>query len=185
MASPYRKLTHEELVAQRLSGDDVLRAPRHPVYGLLDNVRSMYNVGSVFRTSDGARISGLILTGFTPHPPRREISKTALGATETVPWAYYRDPNEAIAGLREKGIRLCAVEHTSQGKPYTEVGPSDFPLCLIFGNELTGVSPVFLKHADLAIEIPMHGAKQSLNVAVAYGIVVFEMLRIIRSGAPI
>ncbi len=183
MISRIQKLSHQELVDRRLSGDEVHSAPRNPVYALLDNIRSMYNVGSIFRTSDGARIEGLLLTGFTPHPPRNEIKKTALGATETVPWTYHRDPADAIKVLREKGIRLCVVEHTNKSVAYTDITLDQFPLCLIIGNELTGVSPVFLEAADLAIEIPMFGAKQSLNVAVAYGIVVFEMIRIARSGA--
>lgn len=183
MPPPIKKLSHAELVSRRLSADDVHRAPRPPVYALLDNVRSMYNVGSVFRTSDGARIAGLYLTGFTPHPPRKEISKTALGATETVPWWYYREPGAAIKELRDKQIRLCVVEHTDRSVPYTQVLPQEFPICFIFGNELTGVSPVFLDAADMAIEIPMFGAKQSLNVAVAYGIVIFEMIRIAGTGS--
>ncbi len=188
MPSPIKKLSHAELVSRRLSGDDVQRAPRYPVYALLDNVRSMYNVGSIFRTSDGARIAGLFLTGFTPHPPRKEINKTALGATDTVPWWYHREPGSAIKELRERGIRLCVVEHTDRSVPYTEVLPHEFPVCFIFGNELTGVSPAYLDAADMAIEIPMFGAKQSLNVAVAYGIVIFEMVRIAgtrRSSNPL
>jgi tRNA G18 (ribose-2'-O)-methylase SpoU len=182
MPTNLRKLTHPELVSRRLSADEIHHAPRYPVYALLDNIRSMYNVGSIFRTSDGARIAGLLLTGFTPHPPRKEISKTALGATETVPWSYYRDPKEAVSFLSGEGIRLCVVEHTDRSIPYTEVQPHHFPLCLIIGNELSGVSPVFLEAADMAIEIPMFGTKQSLNVAVAYGIAAFEMVRI--AGSP-
>jgi len=184
MSPPLRKLTHRELVSRRLSEEQIHHAPRYPVYALLDNVRSMYNVGSVFRTSDGARRAGLLVSGSTPHPPRKEISKTALGATETVPWMYYREPRAAIEHLREQRIRLCVVEHTNGSRSYTEVKPHDFPLCFIFGNELTGVSPAFLDAADMAIEIPMFGTKQSLNVAVAYGIVIFEMVRI-ASSAPL
>lgn len=181
MADPLKKLSHDEIAACRLSGEEVHHAPRFPVFGLLDNIRSMYNVGSIFRTSDGARIAGLVLTGFTPHPPRKEISKTALGATETVPWSYHRDPLEAVADLKVRGVRICLVEHTSGSRPYTDIRPGEFPLCLVIGNELTGVSPALIGAADTAIEIPMFGAKQSLNAAVAYGIAVFEMVRILRS----
>jgi tRNA G18 (ribose-2'-O)-methylase SpoU len=185
MTPPLKKLTHDEISSRRLSGDEVVHAPRFPVYVLLDNIRSMYNVGSIFRTSDGARISELILTGFTPAPPRKEISKTALGATETVPWSYYKNPLDAVTALKEKGIRICLVEQTNGSLPHTSLIPAEFPLCLLIGNELTGISPALVEAADMAIEIPMYGAKQSLNAAVAYGIAVFEMLRVLQDTMPI
>jgi tRNA G18 (ribose-2'-O)-methylase SpoU len=144
----------------------------------------MYNVGSIFRTSDGARINELILTGFTPHPPRKEISKTALGAVDTVPWSYMKDPLEAIARLKGEGVRICLVEQTDGSRPHTSVQPEEFPLCLLIGNELTGISPALVEVADTAIEIPMFGAKQSLNAAVAYGIAVFEMIRVLHRHPP-
>jgi tRNA G18 (ribose-2'-O)-methylase SpoU len=132
----------------------------------------------MFRTSDGGRIAGLFLAGFTPFPPRPEIEKTALGATRTVPWWYYRDPLEGIAAVRARGARICVLEHTSDGRPYTSIRPKEFPICLVVGNEIRGVSPAVLSAADCAIEIPMYGTKQSLNAAVAYGIALFELLRI-------
>jgi len=177
-----KKLSHEEIAQRRLTTEAALTASRTPVYGLLDNIRSLYNVGSIFRSSDGAFITELLLCGYTPHPPRKEIEKTALGATETVPWRYFRDPLEAAGAMRRAGVRLCALEHTDESIPYTRVSPSSFPLCLIVGNELTGVSPALLAMADMAVEIPMFGTKQSLNVAVAYGIAVFELARNARSG---
>lgn len=179
MAPPLTKLSHDQISVRRLSGDDIRRAPRFPIYVLLDNIRSMYNVGSIFRTSDGARVNELILTGFTPHPPRKEISKTALGATDTVPWSYVKDPLEAIARLKGDGVKICLVEQTDGSRPHTSVQPEEFPLCLLIGNELTGISPALVEAADMAIEIPMFGAKQSLNAAVAYGIAVFEMVRVL------
>lgn len=173
-----RKLTHEEIAARRLSKHAALGATRLPIYGLLDNIRSLYNVGSIFRTSDGALIRKLFLCGFTPHPPRKEIEKTALGATETVPWAYFKSAGECIAAVRAEGAKLCVLEQTTESVPYYRVRKSDFPLCLVVGNEITGVSPELIAAADLAIEIPMYGTKQSLNAAVAYGIALFELVRI-------
>ncbi len=176
-----RRLTHEEIASSRLRREEARTAPRAPIYALLDNIRSLYNVGSIFRTSDGAFISGLFLCGFTPHPPRREIEKTALGATETVPWEYMRDPLQAVARMKHEGVRVCVLEHTDVSIPCDAIRPEQFPLCLIVGNELTGVSAPLLDAADVAVEIPMFGMKQSLNAAVAYGIAVFELARIART----
>ncbi len=175
-----RKLTHDEISLQRLSRDEASEAQKAPIYALLDNIRSLYNVGSIFRTSDGAMIRKLFLCGYTPTPPRKEISKTALGSTETVQWEYHTDAMEAVKAARGLGARICVLEHTTQSRPYTELKKTDFPLCLVVGNEITGVSPELIAGADMAIEIPMHGTKQSLNVAVAYGIAIFELSRIWR-----
>jgi tRNA G18 (ribose-2'-O)-methylase SpoU len=173
-----RKLTHEELTGLRLNPDRLDQTPRLPVVALLDNVRSLYNVGSVFRTSDGAFVNGLYLCGFTPHPPRREIEKTALGATKSVPWKYFRHASEALAEARAAGMRVLVLEHTTGSMPYDQMTRADFPICLVVGNEITGVSDELIAAADGAIDIPMHGTKQSLNAAVAYGIAVFELRRI-------
>ena len=176
-----RKLSYEEIASRRYTLDQLELAERHPIYGLLDNIRSLYNVGSIFRSSDGARISKLILTGYTPHPPRKEIEKTALGATQSVPWEYCKDPYSAIAALRSEGIRICVLEQTDSSIPYYTISRDLFPLCLVVGNEVTGVSAHIIAEADFALEIPMYGLKQSLNAAVAYGMVVFEFLRILRN----
>jgi tRNA G18 (ribose-2'-O)-methylase SpoU len=173
-----RKLTHAEISAQRIARDQVRTAPRAPIIGFLDNIRSLYNVGSIFRTSDGAFINSLYLAGYTPHPPRKEIEKTALGSTETIPWRYFQDPLEGVAAARAAGARICVLEHTTGSRPYTSLTPADFPLCLVVGNELTGITPAVISAADIAIEIPMHGTKQSLNAAVAYGIALFELVRV-------
>jgi len=173
-----RKLTHEEISTRRVPAPKIAQIERLPIIGMLDNVRSLYNVGSVFRTSDGARVERLLLCGFTPHPPRKEIDKTALGATSTVPWKFFRDPLEGAAEARRHGARICVLEHTTESIPYYNITPDLFPLCLVVGNELTGVSPALVAAADLAIDIPMYGVKQSLNAAVAYGIAIFELVRI-------
>jgi tRNA G18 (ribose-2'-O)-methylase SpoU len=175
-----KKLTHDEIAQRRLTLEELRSEPRLPITVLLDNIRSLYNVGSIFRTSDGGRITRLILTGYTPHPPRKEIEKTALGATESVPWEYVRDPLEAIAGLKREGTTICALEHTSASVPYYTVDKGSFPLCLVVGNEITGVSPAILAEADMAVDIPMYGMKQSLNAAVAYAVALYEFVRIVR-----
>jgi len=173
-----RKLTYEEISAKRYSEQLLKTEKRVPVYVLLDNIRSLYNVGSIFRTSDGARITKLFLCGYTPHPPRKEIEKTALGATTTVPWEYMKDPLQAIEQLKSDGVRICVLEQTDHSIPYYSLHREQFPLCLVIGNEITGVSKNIIAKADLAIEIPMFGMKHSLNAAVAYGIAVFEFVRI-------
>jgi 23S rRNA (guanosine2251-2'-O)-methyltransferase len=173
-----RKLTHEEVAAQRLSRHPAGESVRTPVIGMLDNIRSLYNVGSMFRTSDGAGVQLLYLCGYTPRPPRKEIEKTALGATETVPWKYFPDSRDAIVAAKATGAKVCVLEHTTESVPYTALRAADFPVCLVVGNELTGVSPQVIASADFAIDIPMYGIKQSLNAAVAYGIAVFELVRI-------
>ena len=175
-----RKLTHTEIAKYRFTKEQLVKEPRFPIYVLLDNIRSLYNVGSIFRTSDGARVAKLILTGYTPHPPRKEIEKTALGSTVTVPWEYIQDPVEAINELKKSNIKICVLEHTTESKPYFTISNSDFPLCLVIGNELTGVSKAIIEEADMSIDIPMFGLKQSLNVAVAYGIAVFELVKIFK-----
>ena len=175
-----RRLTHEEISRKRHSEEELRLLRRIPLIVLLDNVRSLYNVGSIFRTSDGARIEKLILTGYTPSPPRKGIDKTALGATRTVPWEHIRDPLAAVRTLRESGLRVGILEQTTASVPYYALRASDFPMCLVVGNEITGVSKVISTSADLAIDIPMYGMKQSLNVAVAYGIVAFHFVQLLR-----
>jgi len=174
-----RKLSHQEISEHRFKPEQLKEMQRFPIYVLLDNIRSLYNVGSIFRTSDGARIEKILLTGFTPYPPRKEIEKTALGAVNTVPWEYHKDPLVPIAELKSKGIRICTLEHTDKSIPYYSLDKSVFPLCLVVGNEITGIRKEIIAEADFAVDIPMFGMKQSLNAAVAYGIAVFEFVKIL------
>jgi tRNA G18 (ribose-2'-O)-methylase SpoU len=178
-----RKLAHDEVAQRRQSLEGLHTVERLPVEIVLDNVRSLYNVGSIFRTSDGAVIEKLYLCGFTPRPPRREIEKTALGATQSVLWEYHQSARDLLLKVKERGIKLCALELTTDSIPYAEIKKDDFPLCLVIGNELTGVSKEVIEMVDLAIEIPMYGIKHSLNVAVAYGIALFELSRIYRQNS--
>ena len=172
-----RKLTYEEIADNRFTPEKLQSLSRLPIYLLLDNIRSLYNVGSIFRSADGARISKLYLTGYSPSPPRREIDKTALGATLTVPWEYIKDPAEAAHIIKSQNITLCVLEQTSASRPYYTLTRNHFPLCLVIGNEINGVSKELIDHADYAVDIPMYGMKQSLNVAVAAGIALFDFVR--------
>jgi len=149
-----------------------------PLYLLLDSIRSLQNVGALFRTADGAGFSKVYLTGITPTPPRKEISKTALGAELFVPWEWYEDPVEILAKLRADGVRIIALEQSSKSIPYTELPAFPEGACLILGNEISGVSPGLMEFADVIIEIPMLGQKRSLNVGTAGGICMYRMLEL-------
>jgi len=173
-----KKLTHDEISENRSTLDTIHEVKKMPVYIVLNSIRSTYNVGSIFRTSDGAMIEKLYLCGYTPHPPKKEILKTALGSTESVRWEYVKDPVEVVKRLKEDGVKICALELTDNGRQYYEVKPEDFPLCVIIGNEISGVSQDLIDMCDFSIEIPQYGIKQSLNVAVAYGVAVFELRKI-------
>jgi len=170
-----KKLTHDEISQNRSTLDTLHEVKKLPVVVLLDNIRSTYNVGSVFRTSDGAQIEKLFLTGYTPQPPNKEILKTALGSTNSVAWEFQKDALTVIHQLKKNGYKICALEQTEMREMYYEVSAQQFPLCLLIGNEITGVSQKLLDECDFAIEIPQYGIKQSLNVAVAYGIAIFEL----------
>lgn len=173
-----KKLTHDEISENRSTLDSLHEVKRLPVYVILNSIRSNYNVGSIFRTSDGAMIEKLYLCGYTPHPPKKEIMKTALGATESVKWEYVKDPKEIIIKLKKEGIKVVSLELTDSSFPYYKLEENIFPLALVVGNEISGVSQDLLNLCDLSIEIPQYGIKQSLNVAVAYGITIFELRKI-------
>jgi len=170
-----RKLSFTEITRKRLSPEESERLARFPISVLLDNIRSLYNVGSIFRTADAARVDRLYLTGITGTPPRKEIDKTALGAVESVPWEYHSSPVSLIKSLKNQGIAIVVLEHTDNSISYKKL-EYKFPLCLIVGNEVFGVQEEIIALADDAIEIPMFGVKQSLNVSVAFGVVIYEIL---------
>jgi tRNA G18 (ribose-2'-O)-methylase SpoU len=172
-----RKLIHGEILERRLSQQEALDAERHPVVGVLEDIRSLYNVGSCFRTADAMLLRKLVLTGYTPTPPRREIAKTALGATETVPWEFVRDPAEAVDRLRAEGYRVYALEIVEGGMQLDRLGRLEYPVAFVAGNEIGGVGSSTLARCDGAIEIPMYGVKHSLNVAVAFGIAAWELVK--------
>lgn len=149
---------------------------RYQIYTLVENVRSLYNVGAIFRTADGAGVSKIFLCGMTGQPPHKEIRKVALGAEEAVPWEYHKNSIEVIEQLQQQQIQAVVLEATSNSVPYHEAD-YHFPLCLVVGHEYNGVSKALMDHADKLIHIPMYGKKISLNVAVAYGIAVYEIAK--------
>jgi 23S rRNA (guanosine2251-2'-O)-methyltransferase len=152
------------------------RIDRLPVAVLLENVRSLYNVGSFFRTGDAVRIEKLILSGITATPPDRRIAKTALGAEQTVHWASTDSPVDALRLLRDAGWQLAAIETSVQALDVFDWQPS-FPVCVAFGHEVDGLSAGVLEACDVHVRIPTLGLKQSLNVATAGGVVLYELLR--------
>jgi len=175
-----KKLSHAEILPKRLTPDDAISSKRHPIVLILDNIRSLYNVGSIFRTADSALVSEIILCGYTPSPPRIEIEKTALGAVDTVPWRYQSNALEAIISLKQNGWKVYGLEITDSNRKYDELRSEDFPLALVLGNELVGIQSDILTACDGAIEIPMYGVKHSLNVSVAAGIATYEAVKIWR-----
>lgn len=149
-----------------------------PVVIVLDSIRSMHNVGSIFRTADATNVCGVYLCGHTPRPPHRDIQKTALGATESVPWQHFENVQEALSLLRSEGYKIVGVEqvHGSVGLDAVRF-EADTKTAFVFGNEVEGVSESALELCDFCIEIPQFGAKHSFNIAVAGGIVLWEWVR--------
>jgi len=149
-----------------------------PLVAVLDNIRSMHNVGSVFRTADAFLLERIYLCGYTPQPPHRDIQKTALGATDTVKWEYVSTTVEAVQSLKTDGYLVYAVEQAHHSVPlHSFSASSDKKLAVVFGNEVTGVDDAVLAICDGCIEIPQLGMKHSLNISVAAGIVLWELVR--------
>jgi 23S rRNA (guanosine2251-2'-O)-methyltransferase len=147
-----------------------------PAAILLDNVRSLYNVGAFFRTADAARIEKLWLCGITGRPPKHAITKTALGAEETVPWEHVWDPLPVVQAMRESGREVAAIETSLHAVDLFDWTPR-FPVAVVFGHEVDGIRPEISQLCDTHVRIPMLGTKHSLNVATAGGVVVYELLR--------
>jgi tRNA G18 (ribose-2'-O)-methylase SpoU len=162
----------------RLSADEAQRVRRTPVRLILDNVRSMHNVGSVFRTADAFLAESIELCGYTPRPPHRDIHKTALGATETVPWISWDSAADAVKSLIADGYRVLAVEQTTGSVPLNRLSVDpDEKIALVFGNEVEGVSTDVIALCAGSIEIPQLGMKHSLNVSVSAAMVLWEICR--------
>ncbi len=171
-----RKLDMDEL--GRLSVNAFRESEKTPVIVVLDNIRSMHNVGSVFRTADAFLLQGIYLCGYTPQPPHRDIHKTALGATETVAWKYFPTTEEAVRSLKADGCPVFAVEQTEGSVPLPAFSAQHSgPVAVIFGNEVEGVGNEALALCDVVIEIPQYGMKHSLNISIAAGIVLWELVR--------
>ena len=171
-----KKLSHEEIQRLKPTEDEVKGKDRSPIYALLDNVRSLHNVGAIFRTSDAVLLSRLYLCGITGCPPRTEIGKTSLGADELVPWEQHDDSVEAVEKLKADGVKIVAVELAEGAVNYSEA-IYDFPVCFVFGHEVEGVSDEVMELVDMAVSLPMLGRANSLNVATCYGIIMYDALR--------
>jgi len=171
-----RKLSMDEL--GRKTVGEFKQAKKHPVIAVLDNIRSMHNVGSVFRTADAFLVEAVCLCGYTPQPPHRDIHKTALGATETVDWLYYASAIEAVNDLKAQGYKVFGIEQAQNSisleKFYIQ---ADEKIAVVFGNEVEGVQNDVLALCDGCIEIPQFGMKHSLNISVAAGIVLWELAK--------
>ena len=184
------RLTTAELVAQKPAPDQFARRPRHPIYVVCDNIRSLINVGLIFRLCDAALVERLYLCGITGYPPLpndprppwvaeragRVIAKTAIHTVQYVPWEYRPDAVEVIRELKNRGAQIVALEQTRRSVSYVRARYR-FPVCLVLGHEREGVDRDVLEFADVAVDIPMYGMGNSLNVAMAFGICVYEMIR--------
>ena len=168
-----RKLKLDEL--NRATIDEFKAQHKLPVAVVLDNVRSMHNIGSIFRTSDGFAVEQICLCGITAQPPHREIEKTALGATQSVKWAYFDTPLPAVEKLRTDGYKIIAIEQAENSIMLNTFTPAaNEKYALIFGNEVNGVSDEVMQQIDACIEIPQFGTKHSFNVVVSAGIVLWD-----------
>jgi 23S rRNA (guanosine2251-2'-O)-methyltransferase len=173
MSNGFTKLKLDEL--NRASVTDFKAQQKLPVAVVLDNVRSMHNIGSIFRTSDGFAVEQICLCGITAQPPHREIEKTALGATKSVSWNYYTDVVEAVEKLRADGYLIIAIEQAANSIMLNEFVPdSNKKYALVFGNEVNGVSDEVMQIIDTCIEIPQFGTKHSFNIVVSAGIVLWD-----------
>ena len=172
-----RKLIHEEVVNRQ---KDRNKQPRLPFTVVLNNIRSLYNVGAIFRTADGAGVEKIWLCGITGCPPNNQISKTALGAQENVPWEYREDTGAVLKEMKAARYQIILLEQTDESLPYQSFQPAS-PVCLVIGNEIEGVGQNILPLCDRAVEIEMDGVKNSLNVAVAFGIVAYHFRGCLRA----
>jgi tRNA G18 (ribose-2'-O)-methylase SpoU len=170
-----KKLSMEEL--NRKSVEEFKQSDKIPIIAVLENIRSAYNIGSVFRTADAFLLEGIYICGYSAFPPHKEIKKTALGAEETVHWKHFKTSKEAVEELKNDGYKIFAVEQTVGSIKLQQFSFQE-KLAVVFGNEVTGVEQSTIEMADGCIEIPQFGMKHSLNISVAAGIVVWELIRL-------
>jgi len=161
----------------RKSVDEFKRSEKFPIIVVLENIRSAYNVGSVFRTSDAFLIEAIYIIGYSAKPPHKEIKKTALGAEETVSWKYFKTSIEAITDLKAGGYNVYAVEQADGSTHLQQANYAGNKVAIVFGNEVTGVEQETIHACDGCIEIPQFGMKHSLNIATAVGVVLWELIR--------
>lgn len=169
-----RKLKNSEL--DRLSVDEFKNTDKTPIIILLDNIRSLNNIGSVFRTSDAFLVEKIYLCGITATPPHKDIHKTALGSTDTVAWEYAENTLDVIEKLQKNNVKVCSVEQAENATMLDEFSPeSNTTYALVFGNEVKGVAQDVVNKSDAVIEIPQFGTKHSLNISVSCGVVVWDV----------
>jgi tRNA G18 (ribose-2'-O)-methylase SpoU len=159
-----------------LDQEEIPSIPRNPVHVVLDNIRSAFNVGSIFRTSDAGAVERIHLCGMTAHPPHKKLEKTALGAFDYVPWDYAERTTDVLQSLGESGVPRIAIEVTEDAVPLQQFDWPQ-PVAIVFGNEVTGINDRVLARCDGVVQIPMMGHKNSLNVATAFGVVLYDVLR--------
>ena len=180
MTKPQDYWVRHESGDDRIPIEDAQAQPRFPFYVVLDNLRSAHNVGSIFRTGDGANISELLICGFSPVPPHRHLAKTALGSVDVVPWRHFENVEDAIADLKNQGVHVLAVELMPDSQSlfeYSIDGKLPLPIALVMGNEKDGLTPEVCALCDATVHLPMCGHKNSLNVSVAFGAAMYEILR--------
>jgi tRNA G18 (ribose-2'-O)-methylase SpoU len=172
-----KKTLNAELI--RKTNEEFKVSEKTPIIIILDNIRSHHNVGSVFRTADAFLVQAIYLCGYTPQPPHRDIHKTALGATDTVAWKYFKTTKAAIEDAKSLGFLVAAVE---QAEPKTELQNFQTPskVALVFGSEVGGVDDEVMDETDICIEIPQFGTKHSINISVCCGIVLWDVFRKMR-----
>ena len=169
-----RKLLNQEL--GRLNIEEFKATEKLPLILILDNIRSLNNIGSVFRTADAFLVEKIILCGITARPPHKDIRKTALGATESVDWEYHENTLAVVQGLKKEGVHVLAVEQAEQATMLQNFEPAtNQKLALVFGNEVKGVSQEVVSASDTVLEIPQFGTKHSLNISVSAGVVVWDL----------
>ena len=171
-----KKLKNEEL--NRISVDEFKSIEKTPIIIVLDNIRSLNNIGSVFRTADAFLIEGIYLCGITAQPPHREIQKTALGSTESVNWKYYEKTTEAINELKKDNYKIASIEQAEDSVMLNDFQPhKNEKLAIVFGNEVKGVEQEVINMSNEVIEIPQHGTKHSLNISVSAGVVIWDLFQ--------
>jgi tRNA G18 (ribose-2'-O)-methylase SpoU len=162
----------------RKTVDEFRQTPKNPIIVVLENIRSAYNVGSVFRTADAFLIEAIYICGYSARPPHKEIKKTALGAEETVDWKHFKTAKEAVEELKNKKYKVFAVEQAEKSYKLQDINfKNDEKIAVVFGNEVTGVEQSTIDICDGCIEIPQFGMKHSLNIATAAGVVLWELVR--------
>lgn len=174
-----RKLKLEEL--NRPSVEEFKQQDKLPIVVVLDNVRSLHNVGSAFRTADGFAVEAIYLCGITAQPPHREIEKTALGATQSIEWKYFENVADAVEELKNNSYEIVAIEQAENSVSLLDFEPSrDKRFALFFGNEVNGVSEEVMKEIDVCLEIPQFGTKHSFNIVISTGIVLWDFFSKLR-----